>query len=151
MILIDSHELMSAGDWFEMLYEDWHRMIYPPMGPTAISKSTRRIPCKVLKVFVRSSREMRYLCVSREGQRLVEFVLGQILEPAYQVSLKHPTLIPSVAITIEAAAKSGIRSITPEMPTLYTREDAEKLAAAIQEVDLTERQGYLVPSVENWR
>jgi hypothetical protein len=83
--------------------------------------------------------------------RRSELVLGQILEPAYQVSLKHPTLTPSAAIVIEAAAKSGVRSITPEMPTLYTREDAEKLAAAIQDVELTERCGYLVPSVENWR
>jgi hypothetical protein len=151
MILIDNHELMTAGDWFEMLYEDWYRMMYPPMGPTAVSMSSKKVRCQVLRVFVRSSREVRYTCIALHDPRRSEFVLGQILEPAYQVSLKHPVLIPSAAIVIEAAAKSGVRSITPEMPTLYTREDAETLAAAIQGVELTERHGYLVPSVENWR
>jgi hypothetical protein len=151
MILIDSHELMTAGDEFRMLYGEWDRIIRPPMGPYAHTESGRKIRCQVLRVFVRSSREVRYTCVSLNDPRRAEFVLGQVLESAYQVSLKHPTLTPSAAIVIEAAAKSGVRSITPEMPTLYTREDAEKLAAAVQGVELTERYGYLVPSVESWR
>ena len=150
MILIDNHELMTAGDEFRMLYGNWDRIIRPPMGPYANTESGKKIRCQVLRVFLRSSREVRYTCVALHDPRRSEFVLGQILEPAYQVSVSHPTLTPSAAIVIEAAAKSGVRSITPEMPTLYTREDAERLAAAVQEVELTERYGYLVPSIENW-
>jgi hypothetical protein len=151
MNLINGHELMVTGDEFEMLHADWRRILYPPMGPGAVDKSGTKIRCQVLRVFVRSHREVRYTCVALDDPRRPEFVLGQILEPAYQVSVSHPTLTPSVAITVEAAARSGVRSITPEMPTLYTKADAEKLAAAVQGVELTERYGYLVPSVENWR
>lgn len=145
MILIDSCELMVAGDEFRMLYSEWDRIMRPPMGPSAYVESGRWIRCKVLRVFVRSPREARYICVSLGDPRHEEFVLGQILEPAYQVSLNHPTLTPSVAIITEAAAKVGVRSISPHLPTLYTKDDAEKLAAAVQDLELTERSGYLIP------
>lgn len=146
MILIDSCELMIAGSEFEMRYSDWDRILRPPMGPYAHTESGKKIRCRVLRVFVRSPREVRYICVSLGDPRHEEFVLGQILEPAYQVSLNHPTLTPSVAIITEAAAKVGVRSISPHLPTLYTKDDAERLAAAVQGLELTERYGYLIPS-----
>jgi hypothetical protein len=146
MILIDGCELMAAGDEFEMLYGDWDRILRPPLGPYVHTKSGKKIRCKVLKVFARSPREVRYICVSLGDPRREEFVLGQILEPAYQISLNHPTLTPSVAIITEAAARAGVRSISPESPTLYTKDDAEKLAAAVQGLELTERCGYLIPA-----
>ena len=145
MILIDTCELMPAGFEFEMLCSDWDRIMRPPMGPTPVSKSSKKTRCRVLRVFVRSPREVRYICVSLGDPRREEFVLGQILEPAYQGSLSHPTLTPSVAIITEAAAKVGVRSISPHLPTLYTKADAERLAAAVQDLELAERYGYLIP------
>lgn len=145
MILIDSRQLMAPGDVFEIFYSDWDRIISPPMGPYAVDKSQRKIPCKVLRMFLRSSYEVRYVCVSMEDKRQTEFVLGQFLENAYQVSVTHPTLKVSALVIVEAAAKAGVRSISPERPTLYTREDADNLAKAINDLPVKERYGCLVP------
>lgn len=139
MILIDSKELMAPGDTFEMRWSDWDKIIRPPMGPTAYSRNNRKITCKVLRVFARSSHEVRYICVSQDDARQKEFVLGQILEDAYQVTATHPTLEVSKMVFVEAAARIGVRSISPEKPTLYTKDETERLAAAIQDVPLKER------------
>lgn len=80
MILIDSTELMVPGDIFQMYWADWYRIIYPPLGISARIKDKRKIDCRVKKVFVRSSVEIRYVCVSTEDPHQTEFVLGQILD-----------------------------------------------------------------------
>lgn len=58
--------------------------------------------------------------------------------------------LPSTII-VEAAARVGVREIAPHLPNLYTKEDAERLAAAVQGIELTDRHGWLIPSVQNWR
>lgn len=147
MILIDSTELMAPGETFELYFQDWHRILHPPMGPTAYSNGKAKVQCEVLKVFLRSSREVRYLC-RKVGDRN-QFVLGQILEPAYQVTATHPSLTVSALVIEEAASRIGVRSISPEKPTLYTQEDATRLAQAIEDTPVKERHGYLIPDFES--
>ena len=147
MNLIDTTELMVPGDIFEMSFNDWHRIIYPPMWPMVILGGGKKISCKVLRMFLRSSREVRYVCVSTEDKWQNEFILGQFLEDAYQVSAHHPSLQVSASVIVEAAARIGVRSISAEKPTLYAKEDAEKLAKAIREIPLKERYGYLIPDL----
>ena len=79
MVLIEGTEPLLPGDYFEMRWIDWDRIISPPLGPYVVSNTQKTIVCKILKVFIKSASEIRYTCTSTEDEYKREFVLGQIL------------------------------------------------------------------------
>jgi hypothetical protein len=150
MILINpdkpDHEPLLPGEFFWIKDTDLERITQPlPMGPTPYSTSMKRILCKVLKVFIRSSVEMRYLCMAIEDPKQIHFIVGHILADAYTVSVTHPELKVSASVITEASARINARSISPELHNCFTHEEALRVEASVQSLPLEERYGYLIP------
>lgn len=147
MQLIETKELMVAGDRFQLNYNEWYRLTQLSSHPMAATKAT--VECEVLRVYARSSYEVRYICRRCDtDQRSNAFVLGQFLIDAYEVTAKAEGLTVSAMVFHEAKARLGVRSISEFMPTCYTKEDAEAIAAEIRRMKLKERYGYLVPDLD---
>lgn len=148
MLLIQNKELMVVGDRFQLNNVDWYRLTSPGCNEPLVVRPGK-VTCEVLRVYARSSYEVRYICRRCDtNQRSDEFVLGQFLIDAYEVTAKAEGLTVSAMVFCEAKARLGVRSISELMPICYTKEDAEAIAAEIRRMKLKERYGYLVPDLD---
>lgn len=154
MQLIDSKELMIQGDRFEINHNDWYRLLMSPIQDI-LPRTSKKVECEVLRVYARSSYELRYLCKRTgelHGAERNEFVLAQFLEQPYQVSAiaSDSELLVSALVITEAAARCGARPISEFLPSCYLKKDADRVASEIQKMQLKENYGYLIPA-KGWR
>lgn len=139
---IDSKEIMVPGDVFSLYQSDLMHILSPMCQAIAINRT--RVECKVLRIYVRKSWNIYYVCSSVNALNR-EFVISQILTDFYQVTLKSKEFIPSAAILTQAQAELRIRPVGEFLKGCYLKDDAEKLANYIEQMPLKEQYGYLVP------
>lgn len=151
MIAIESQELLLPGDTFQILRQDLERItITPLLGSGGARRPSKKIKCEIIKIFIRSSYEIRYVCKTLEATHLVrkntEFVIAQILTDFCKVKIK-PTdkdLKVSAMVMLEAAAAVGARPFSDILPNFYLPEDAEKILKYLEASKFKERYGYLL-------
>ena len=130
--------LLVPGDIFEINEDDYLFIVQSPMMDGHNVRSKKLIKCQVLRVYIKSSVEIYYVCCLINNPKR-EFSLRWLTEELFGIEFKGY----SAMILMEAQRELGIK---PIFSNLYTKEDAEKIKAYIESIKdkLVENQGFLV-------
>lgn len=83
-ISINSLDPLLPGDIIEIPFDDLYNTLYRDTAPHPhYRSSTPCVKCEVLRVYLASSWEIRYVCKSLNPKFSNEFVLSQILEDLF--------------------------------------------------------------------
>jgi hypothetical protein len=136
---------MLPGDTFEITRWDLEAIACPDcVGMRGNVPDRRKVKCIVNKIYLRSSYEVIYVCSTLTGRK-EEFAICQFLEDAYEVKVTtyNPQVQLSKTVLVEAAARAKVRPFSDYLPNVFTKEDAEKVALEIKNMQLKEKHGWL--------